>query len=145
MPFINVDGINDVPEEHPVKDDAYDLTIMEVVTTGKDGDPLVSEEKGYPMVRCMVRIDGREGEDAPPMFHYLVFPLPDTEERIRKLMIRNVKRFLHTFGVEWNPSGFEADDLQGATANKIRVKQTERENGDIQNEMVLPRLPEDRG
>lgn len=143
MGFINVEGMDDVREERAVKEDAYDLRIHEVVDTDKSGEPLTSES-GRDMIRCMILIEGNAGEDAAPIFHYLTFPRPDDEPRTRKMMIRNIKRFLHIFGVTWGAGGFDASDLEGATADKVVLRQEEYD-GVMRNVIQVPRLPEDRG
>lgn len=146
MPFVAISGLDDVQEEKPVPEGAYDLRIVNVATTDKEGNPMLSKgEDGKPkrsMIRCDIRIEDENYPDARLINHFLVFPVESDEDQTRKLMLRGIKRFLSAFGVEWTSQGFDPEELEGQTASNILVKlvANPREAGSFQNELQLPRL-----
>jgi hypothetical protein len=128
MPFINA-AMDDVREDKPVEEGEYDLRITSV----KEKE----SKKGQPMLEVMLKIEGREGEGASPIWHYLLFNSPD--QAAARMQALDLKRFLTLFNVPVDPNGFNSDDLVGATASCM-VIQEEDDRGNIRNALRLPRL-----
>jgi hypothetical protein len=134
MPFINVGkSLDDVPEESAVPEGDYDLSIVSV------GEPYTSE-KGRTVIKVNLRVDDPDYPDAKLVLHAMAFPNENdwnNEPRTAKLMLRNVKRFLKVFGVNWDDAGFDSEELLGATG-RCRLIQDIYE-GETNNKLQLPR------
>lgn len=136
MPLIEA-AFADAPEQTLPEEALYDLRIANIERG------LVSQKGGRPMIRCDIQIEG--DQDYMPIFHYLVFPTKeDWAERrdTAKILLRNMKRFLTVFGIEFGPSGFDDDDLPGATGICL-VKLEEGDDGEMRPRIALPRMRDD--
>lgn len=134
MPFINA-RIGDAKESEPVPDGQYDLRIAKVDEKKSKKPP------HYDMLLLTITIEDPNFPNASPVFHNMLFPKEDTEERTANLFQLGNARLLTAFGVPFDDNGFDSDDLLGATAKGITVQQEENpETGDPTNRLILPRL-----
>ena len=109
------------------------------------GDP----ELGKPQRDMLYVLIAAEGPvDYAPISHYLVFPNTDEldsdasedTKRTARLLLRNIKRFLAVFQVDFGPTGFDDDDLDGAMGSCLITH--EDYNGEPQARLKLPRIAE---
>lgn len=128
MPFIKV-ALKDAQESEVVPEGEYDLRIAKA----EDKD----SKKGNPMTQVMIVIDGHP--NAQPVNHFLLYPTKNDDENITNLRLRDTRRFLELFGIEWTPDGFDTDDLVGATARGF-LGQEEGDDGNMYNRLRPPRL-----
>lgn len=137
MGFMEVADLNEDYEDHPVEEGAYDLRIIKA-TEGltKNGDRT--------MITVVIAVDGEDGVGASSIFHYICFPKSDDEDSTRRLMMQGITRFLKTFDVPMDDTGFDVEDMVGCTANNVLVKQDSRELADgtifTSNVLSLPRV-----
>ena len=141
MPFIKLGAdLNEVPEEAPVpQGKEYPLEIIQV------GDVVDAKESDRQVQRIMIRITDPDYADASPIFHYLTYPMasdfvPDEETGVvtANMLLRNVKRFLHVFGVEWGEEGFDDEDL--AHAQGTCLLGMDSYEGNDRNVLKLPKI-----
>lgn len=138
MPFINA-NIKDAQEDKVVPEGNYDL----VITSVQEKD----SKNGEPMLACLIKIEGEEGQSAKPIFHYIMLPSDKGAEPDAKYpntrRLRDMRRFLEVFEVPWDESGFDTDDLQGARGNCL-VKISPAE-GDYEesNQIALPKFKDE--
>jgi|TARA_Y100000310_G_scaffold69164_1_gene64598 hypothetical protein len=115
MPFIDLQGLDEDYEDHPVAEGEYELRIEDV----KDG-----RNKKNTADQSVVRIKVMNAEEgAGSVFHYLTYPC-DTDEpdQVRGKM-RNITRFLRMFGIEFEASGFNSEDMIGATGTGLLTQE----------------------
>lgn len=134
MPLIRADEIGEDLEDRAVKEGKYDVRIVKAeYKATKSGEDH--------MIVAVCAVQGPEGEGAQPITHYLTEPKDDDEGRIKRMRLRDLKRFLTVFGVPFD-RGFDmseqASDLVGATANLLVVQETYE--GNVQNRLRLPRI-----
>lgn len=131
MPLIRADEFNnDLEDKSITKEGNYDLRIVKSeYKPTKAGD--------NHMVVVTLAVDGAEGEGLTPFNHYMVTPSDDMSGEYDKMRLRDLKRFLAAFGVDfkngWDPEE-DATHLKGQTGN-VLVK---LEKGDDDN--LYPRL-----
>ena len=133
MGFIE-SAFNEVKEEvlAPV-DTMHDMRIVQV-ERGLESKGEGKTGIKFPMVRCMIRVEGPE--DYEPIFHYIVYPTPELKEQdaeVWRMMARGVLRFCTLFGVK------AEEDLDGATARGFVVHE-EREDGSLVAQVKIPRM-----
>lgn len=137
MPFIPL-NLDEVTEAKPVIKGDYELQITgaKVTETGEN-----SKHPGSPMIKITLGFTDPE-IDAPTIQHYMTFPVEGDENA--KLKNRMIKRFLAAFQVPYSPEGLDLDNLAnemlGHTATVGVGQQPPNENGDIFNNLNLPRL-----
>ncbi len=134
MPFIPV-NLNDAQEAKAVPAGRYDVTIS-------SAEEKVSA-KDKPMIRAVLEIEG--DHNAPPVFHYIMLPLPDqNKEELDRNMI-GLRRFMKAFKIPVNPAGIDTDllvmEMPGHSAN-LELK-TEEYEGTVSNKLVIPRIKDD--
>lgn len=138
MGFINTGKpLDDIPEEEAVPEGEYELEIINV------GEPKIKEDTRNTVITCSIRVCDPDFPNARLVSHSMVLPSEQTWEQNQdtaRMMMRNNKRFLRCFGVEWTADGFETEDLQGATG-KCHLVQEEYQ-GEPVNKLRLPRLRE---
>jgi hypothetical protein len=131
--FIQV-AMGDAPEEGLVEEGRYDLRIMnKELKDSKSGDRKV--------LHIMMGVEGVP--DVAPIMHFLVFPSgKDWEEDkdMAKNFIRRVKRFCELFAVAWQADGFDANGLDGATAEAVLIKVEMGDDNVERNTIVIPRI-----
>lgn len=131
MPLIEVDFTEDY-EDKTAPEGRYDLRI----SSAKEK----TSQSGYNMVEAMLTVEGDEGVGIAPIFHYLIFPKADTEEKTKRMFMQNLTRFIAAFDVPHDKNGFNVEDMIGCTASEIPVIQEER--GDMPGVMSAKiRLP----
>jgi hypothetical protein len=131
MPFISV-PLDDVKEPKAVPEGEYDLRIIDAEDT--------ESKKGNPMTVVRIAI---EGEDAMPIRHYITYPDDNLPREQVQMRLLDLKRFLTCFGIPFDPSGFNSEDLAGATGRCMVIQEEANdESGNIYNRLRLPRLKE---
>lgn len=134
MPLIRADEIGEDLEDHAVKEGQYEVRIVK-------SEYKITKSQEDHMIVVTLAIQGQDGEGASPISHYLTEPKDDDEPRIKRMRLRDLKRFLTVFGVPFD-KGFDmeeqARDLVGCTA-KLLVTQ-EKYEGNVQNRLRLPRI-----
>lgn len=137
MPFISVGkNMDEIPEEEAVPEGEYDLEVVNV------NDPKESD-KGRTVITCAIRVCDPDYPNARLVSHSLVFPNQEDwehNEQTANMLMRNCKRFLHAFGVEWTSDGFDTDDLLHAQA-RCALGMDEYQ-GEVANKLRLPRISE---
>lgn len=137
MGFINT-RMGDAPEVKVASEGMYDLHVIraELQRTKKDDRDMIS---------VGIAIEGPE--DYEILNQWFVLPNEDDWEeengRKAKMFLRNLKRFLHVFGIEWSTEGFELESLEGAAGKCLVTTRTNEDTGQVFNDLRLPRLPED--
>lgn len=130
MSFIEM-NLDEAQEAQIVEEGNYNIVIS--AATEKE-----SKSSGKPMIECTLEISGQP--NAQSIWYYLTLPHADDEEKTRNFKMLNLKRFLTAFNIPFDSSGFNVEDFPGAEAN-LRVKQSEPDDdGNIRNEIVLPKL-----
>lgn len=133
MPLIRAEDLGADVEDRAAKEGRYDLRILksEYKTTKSGNDH---------MLAVLIGIDGEDG--VMPFSHYLTEPKESDEQRIKRMRIRDLKRFLTMFGVPFD-QGFDmeeqAGDLVGCTASNAMVT-VEEYDGGTTNRLKLPRI-----
>lgn len=151
MPIMNSVGLGETEEAGLAPEASYDLRILGAEPTSTKAALERAEASGdepvLDMVRCRI---GIEGSEIPymPINYWLTLAQEVDKERILRngatlydLKNQQTMRFLAAFGVESNGDSFDSDDLDGATASNILVKEgaPNEETGEVYNEIVLPR------
>lgn len=131
MAFINV-KLGDAQEQKPVPDGAYDLRIVKFEDK--------KSKKGNEMTVATIKVDDSRYPNAELINHYLVYPDANTKPETAQLFLRNNARFLQAFGVPYDDTGFNSDDLLGATASQVLLIQEEGDDGVPRNKLQLPRM-----
>ena len=134
-------------EEEVIPKGQHELRIVAAEPKTSEGDP----EKGKPS-RAMIQVaaEAVDREDCAPVFHYLVFPTEaeladrdsDDNRRKVKMMIRNLRRFLHAFGVgekEFNDAGPSRHQLLLGKVGRVTITH-EMYNGEPQARLNPPKL-----
>jgi hypothetical protein len=132
--FIQV-AMGDAPEEGLCEEGRYDLRIVnKKIKDTKKGDRKLLE--------CVIVVEGEA--DVAPIMEYMVFPnkndWDEEEGRLAKTFIRKLKRFCEPFGVSWQADGFDADQLDGATADNVLVAIEVGDDGIERNAIKFPRI-----
>jgi hypothetical protein len=131
--FIQV-AMGDAPEEGLAEEGRYDLRVVNKnLKDSKSGDRKV--------LHLTIMVE--DVADVAPMMHFLTFPNKkdwDDEPDMAKNFIRRVKRFCELFGVAWQADGFDADALDGATAESVLVKIEVGDDNTERNIIVVPRI-----
>jgi hypothetical protein len=131
--FIQV-AMGDAPEEGLVEEGRYDLRIMnKEVKPSKKGDRRV--------LHCMIGVEGVP--DVAPIMHFVTFPSAEDwkdNENMAKDFVRRAKRFCELFTVAWQADGFDADGLDGATADDVLIKVEVGDDNVERNTIVVPRI-----
>lgn len=134
MGKINV-PFGDVSEEKVAPEGTYDLRVIRK-------EWVTSRNSGRPMLSAYIAIESDDGEAYTPFGHWCVLPTDeDWQEDRRKaeMFVRNLRRFLSVFGVEWTPDGFDDEELDGATGRCL-VTIEEDDEGVLRNRLRLPRV-----
>lgn len=135
MPLINI-NLNNVHEPKVMPKGLYTLRISDVEVHEKDG-----KEVGR-----ILTIDFDGIPEAQPIRHWLSFPQYGNEEQNKTTTKeRMLKRFLVAFSIPFDESGFNDQDLYGATATlEVTLEEyTDRnEKSQTRNAINLPRLVE---
>ena len=132
MPIVEIKGLGDSYEDKPAPEGSYDLRIMDI----KDGR---NKKDTCDQTMVMIKVESDEYPDAATIFHYLTFVGPDDDESSSRNKMRGITRFLKAFNIPFEKNGFNTEDLVGATASDIFVKQEEYE-GSVNNRVSLPRV-----
>lgn len=145
MPFIEV-NLNDAKEKEVVPEGAYDLRIIEAPIEQ-------SKNSGKDMIVCLIGIESTEYPNAMPVREYYSLPHEDDTQAAFDFKLLQLRRLCDAFNVPFEDGGFNSDDLAGATASEIQVRQesfqpkkagTDEPDPDAQpfisNKVVLPRL-----
>lgn len=142
MSFIPVD-IGDAKEDELVAKGKYDLEVV----SAKLGP---SKRSGKPTIALIIQITNPPADVAlaAPVFHYLSMPVtPEVVEESETEIEeddaptitrkgRDLRRFLVAFGIHYEANGFEIDDLEGATAQGIRLDHDSGEMGESHKMML---------
>lgn len=136
MPFISLGkNLDDVGEDKPVPEAEYDLIVKNVQEMRKS-------EAGRQMIPVGIQVEHPDYPEAALVWHNIVFPndddYADDDQRKATLMLRNIKRFLYIFGVDWTEDGFDSEDLEGAKGRASLG--LDEYQGDVRNIIKLPRL-----
>lgn len=127
-------AMGDAPEEGLCEEGRYDLRIINRdLKDSKQGDRKV--------LHVMMGVEGVP--DVAPLMHFVVFPNQDdweNEKEMAKNFIRRAKRFFYAFNVSWQADGFEASELDGATASDIMVTIEVGDDKEERNVAKFPRI-----
>lgn len=131
MPLVKA-PLEDDFESQPVPEGNYDLRIQ----SAEDKDSAA----GNAMTAIMITIEDPDHPNATPIFFFLNYP--PKEHEYYDLMWQQNKRFLTVFDVPYDKSGFNTDDLDGATGNCFVEHNMVEYNGveAPKNELRLPRV-----
>ena len=140
MPFIEA-AIKDAKESVAVPEGEYDLRIVGVYDQ--------VEENGF--VICNVAIESGDHPNAALIRYFLNVPQNDDEPQKTSFKLLMMKRFLSAFEVPFEDTGFNTDDLEGATATlglKQRSVDKDKQGNTLSvpmifNDIILPRLVEE--
>lgn len=131
------------PEEQMPKERVYPLHIRSV-------EPGVTEkEPARRKLSCSIDIEetDEEGHSYQGIFHVLVFPNKDEiesddrkERETAKMMLRNVRRFAHVFGVEVGGGKFDPNALVDARGKCAVYQRVRDDNKEIVPALKLPRV-----
>ena len=95
---------------------------------------------GNPMTQVDLRVEGKQAV----FHHYLIHPTDDLTPDQQWFPRLQIKRFLVCFAVPYTSSGFDTEDLYGATAT-FRVTQEKDKYGTTYNRAQIPRLKAEDG
>jgi hypothetical protein len=121
-------NLQEVREAQPVPNGKYDLTIASVEES--------KTQAGLPQLRVSIGIDGHD--DAPNLTHFVSLPSAGDDKSTAKALF--LARFLEAFNIAYDASGFDTDDLPGATARLEVTLSEPNADGNVYNRLVLPRL-----
>lgn len=125
----------DAKESEIAPEGEYDLRIVKVEEK-KTGDK--SKIPGEPMIQCTIRIE--EPNSNYSLFnHTLMIVTKKTPDENKDMYKLNIQRFLETFNIPHEDTGFDTDDLQGAEG-RCMVTQKDGDDGVTRNQLRLPRL-----
>lgn len=137
MPFIPM-NLDEAVEQKPVPKGKYELqiTAAKLTETGEN-----SKHPGAPMLKVTLGFTDTSIM-APNITHYITFPYEgDDNANFKKLML---KRFLVAFKIPYSSEGVDIENLAtemvGATATLDVGLGTPNENGDIFNNVQIPRI-----
>lgn len=138
MSFIQMSGsFSDVKEKQPVPEGTYNLTIANAEA---------GESRNHkPQIAVRLDIEGHEDE-APQVQHYISLPAGDDDSAKVETKMLMLKRFLETFGIPYEDTGFAVEDFFGAKATcKLTLTSPDDEgsNGVIYNRLQVPRLADE--
>lgn len=137
--FIPMD-LGAIKEQKPVPGGAkYDV----VITSCESG----KSKSGKPQLVCSLGIEGHE--DAPNVRHYVSLPGDGDDASKVGFKLLFLKRFLSAFGVTTGKDGFDTDELAseltGARANVELGLSEPDDNGNVYNNLILPKLKDEGG
>lgn len=141
MPFVKVKL--DAREAITAPEGPYDLRVQSVKEK-KTGPK--SKIPGEPMLEVMIlnETPGSNGENYAPVFHTIMIPSGNTEEKNVEMYKLNIQRFLAQFNIPGDESGFDTDDFAGATAKGAFLTISENEeSGQTRNNLRLDRLSDE--
>lgn len=129
MAFINAQLDQSVKEPEAAPEGEYDLRIAKATR---------KESKNHNMMtEVMIVVEGEQG--VAPVYHYLIDVNKDTPAQQAEMRRLELKRFLQTFGIKYDPNGYDDEDLPGATGRCMLI-QEEGDDSVVRNKMRLPRL-----
>lgn len=131
MSFITVGLGEGVKEPEALPEAKYALQIADVQTG--------AAKSGAPMFTLIINF--LEFPDAPSIWHYVVLPKEDDDEKAVSFKLLNLKRFLTVVGIPFSDEGFNDEDLMGAMFDcDVGVGEPTPEYPDLKNELRLPKL-----
>jgi hypothetical protein len=138
MPAYLDEDLENVQEERPVPEGEYALRIVATEETRTKADD-------RDMIVVTIAIEDPQYPDASPFRHWCVLPNEDDKVkengRTAKMFYRNMKRFLHLFGI---PYDFESpEEWQGATCMSYVKLGTNPDSGQEFNQIDPPRIPKE--
>lgn len=110
--------LGEVPDLHTVEPSEYQLQVI-------SAESKVSI-KGNPMIAVMFDILG--SDNAQSVFHTLMLPKPEDDEKAANSKKRRIKAFFEAFDVHLDGS-VELDDLTGSTGWAILKEEDDEEFG----------------
>lgn len=140
MPFIEM-PIGDVGEQYAAPSGTYDLRIVKVT---EEASKKKREEEGEGcdpnMLVVTTAIVSDEHPDAAPFRSWFMYPDGGDYDEMR---MRELKRLLYWFGVDFQENGFNTEDLENAEASNIEVEREVNDAGREFNTMNLAPIPSD--
>lgn len=136
MPLVNV-PFNQAAEQEPVPEGTYDLRVQRFERrTSKAGNDMYS---------AMLVIEDPNYPNAAPVNEFFILPKPcdpgDSEQtRKNATNLRKLWRFLEAFGISYEQTGFNDEEVEGATGRCLLGQQEDTESGEIRNTLRLPRV-----
>lgn len=129
--LIRPDDFEQDLEDKPVKEGMYELQIA-------DAEYIPTKKGDNHMLHVTFKIQGDAGSAAPLVHHYFLMWGDNDEDRVKRFRLRDLKRFLVTFGVSakdgFDPEeqaselvGLEGkcrvvvEDYEGSPSNKLRL------------------------
>jgi hypothetical protein len=132
MSFIDLPGIDEVTEPELVPEGQYDLVITDNPT------PKKNEASGKMNMLVVLAIEGFP--KAANVMHNLALPTAEDDEKAKQFKLLQIKRFCHTFGIEY-AGGINTELFAGSKASNISLKKDEYQ-GNVRNIIAsLPPLP----
>lgn len=133
MPFIE-QAVADAKEDTVVPEAEYDLEIisytMEISKKAKAAG--VNDPN---MIHVVIAIRSDEYENARPINHYLM--LTDADDEYRAMRLRDQRRFLECFGIDYEDNGFDPEDFVGAKGHALVTVEANPKGGES-NSLRLP-------
>lgn len=126
-------NLDEVKESRPVPAGKYNLTIASVEDT--------KSKAGAPMLVVSIGID--EHADAPNVTHYMTTPQAGGDAQKENFKALMLARFMESFKIPHDSSGFDTDDFPGATAKCDLELSEPDDNGNVYNRLRLPKLPDE--
>lgn len=135
MPFIEV-ALGDAKEQEAVPEAKYPLRVVKSEDKQSKG--------GNQMTAVTLRIEDPNYPNAQLVNHFLVYPNSKTIDSTKDLFLRNINRFLHAFNIPGEATGFNTDDILGATA-EVFLEQGpfSEEDATPVNRLRLPPVPKE--
>jgi len=138
MTFMQIEGLGDAKEPELLPETKTNLVVEDVHT-------YESEKNGRTITRIRHNVEDERYEDANAIMHWMSHPMEDDEPETARLLVLQMKRYLIMTGVPFEATGFNEEDLYGASFEADVIIDENEDSGEQFNKLVLPRLPEEHG
>ncbi len=137
-------NFEDAKESLPVKNGRYNLTVT-AAEVKQSGEKSKNPGRDY----LKITLGNEDDPSAPLIYHSVPLPHETDEKKSADFKTVLLKRFLYAFKVNLPSGEYNADDLTfkllGARGY-VEVKQgTPTDSGDVYNELVLGKVPNEPG
>lgn len=137
-------NFEDAKESLPAKGGRYNLAVV-AAEIKQSGERSKNPGRDY----LKITLGFEDDPTTPNMYHSVPLPQEDDEKKSSDFKTLLLKRFLYAFKVNLPSGDYSTEDLTfkilGARAF-VEVKQgTPNDNGDVYNELVLAKVPNEPG
>ena len=136
MPFIKSE-VGSATEAQTVPEGVYELRCGEA-------KEWTNKTSGKESILCTIFIENPP-EDVPmaqPIGHFISLVHPDDDEDKAAFKVLMQRRFLEAFSIPFEASGFDTDDIPGASA-ELMLKQETGDDDVTRNVIGLPHLSDE--